>query len=92
MQTYTEDDRVIVTQLPFKETVVDFWALLWDYTCTSLVLLNQIKELDQVSFACGVICGLPAPGPGSSGQGPEMLHWVLGKLLEHPRGLPGGLG
>ncbi|KFQ37770.1 Receptor-type tyrosine-protein phosphatase kappa, partial [Mesitornis unicolor] len=40
--TYTEEDRLIVTQLPFASTLVDFWALVWDYTCTSVVVLNQI--------------------------------------------------
>ncbi|NWJ04321.1 PTPRK phosphatase, partial [Crypturellus undulatus] len=40
--TYTEEDRVIITQLPLLDTVVDFWALVWDYTCTSVVMLNQL--------------------------------------------------
>ncbi|XP_064294464.1 receptor-type tyrosine-protein phosphatase alpha isoform X2 [Phalacrocorax carbo] len=45
--TYTEEDRLIVTQLPFSSTLVDFWALVWDYTCTSVVVLNQLQELDK---------------------------------------------
>ncbi|XP_068781728.1 receptor-type tyrosine-protein phosphatase mu isoform X3 [Struthio camelus] len=45
--TYTEEDRFIITQLPFLATLVDFWALVWDYTCTSVVVLNQLQELDQ---------------------------------------------
>ncbi|KGL97037.1 Receptor-type tyrosine-protein phosphatase kappa, partial [Charadrius vociferus] len=40
--TYTEEDRLIITQLPFLTTLVDFWALVWDYTCTSVVVLNQL--------------------------------------------------
>ncbi|KAF1647827.1 Receptor-type tyrosine-protein phosphatase kappa, partial [Aptenodytes patagonicus] len=40
--TYTEEDRLIITQLPFPTTLVDFWALVWDYTCTSVVVLNQL--------------------------------------------------
>ncbi|NXK87508.1 PTPRK phosphatase, partial [Formicarius rufipectus] len=40
--TYTEEDRIIITQLPFHNTLVDFWALVWDYTCTSVVVLNQL--------------------------------------------------
>uniref|UniRef100_A0A8D0L4V4 Tyrosine-protein phosphatase non-receptor type 20 n=1 Tax=Sphenodon punctatus TaxID=8508 RepID=A0A8D0L4V4_SPHPU len=47
VDTHAEEERVIVTQLPLQETLVDFWALLWDYSCTLLVLLNQIQELDQ---------------------------------------------
>ncbi|NXA29562.1 PTPRK phosphatase, partial [Ibidorhyncha struthersii] len=42
LQTYTEEDRLIITQLPFLTTLVDFWALVWDYTCTSVVVLNQL--------------------------------------------------
>lgn len=49
LQTYTEEDRLIITQLPFATTLVDFWALIWDYTCTSVVVLNQLQELDKVS-------------------------------------------
>ncbi|XP_050799494.1 receptor-type tyrosine-protein phosphatase kappa-like isoform X3 [Gopherus flavomarginatus] len=45
--TYAEEDNIIVTQLPLRETLVDFWALLWDYTCTMLVMLNRLEELDQ---------------------------------------------
>lgn len=55
MQTYSKEDRLIITQLPFSSTLVDFWALVWDYTCTSVVVLNQLQELDKVSclpFSC----------------------------------------
>ncbi|XP_014807951.1 PREDICTED: receptor-type tyrosine-protein phosphatase T-like [Calidris pugnax] len=45
--TYTEDDRFVITQLPFLSTLVDFWALVWDYTCTSVVVLNRLEELDK---------------------------------------------
>ncbi|KAM4753151.1 receptor-type tyrosine-protein phosphatase T-like isoform 1-T1 [Cyanocitta cristata] len=45
--TYTEEERIIITQLPFPTTVVDFWALVWDYTCTSVVVLNELQELDK---------------------------------------------
>eukprot|EP00075_Anas_platyrhynchos_P012803 XP_027302056.1 receptor-type tyrosine-protein phosphatase kappa isoform X3 [Anas platyrhynchos] len=45
--TYTKEDRLIITQLPFSSTLVDFWALVWDYTCTAVVVLNQLQELDK---------------------------------------------
>ncbi|XP_010158110.1 PREDICTED: receptor-type tyrosine-protein phosphatase mu-like [Eurypyga helias] len=47
LQTYTKEDRLIVTQMPLPTTLVDFWALIWDYTCTSVVVLNQLQELDK---------------------------------------------
>ncbi|NXH13743.1 PTPRK phosphatase, partial [Bucco capensis] len=42
VNTYMEEDRLIITQLPFPTTVVDFWTLVWDYTCTSVVVLNEL--------------------------------------------------
>lgn len=59
LQTYTEEERIIITQLPFPTTLVDFWALVWDYTCTSVVVLNQLQELDKVSSPS---TALPSPG------------------------------
>lgn len=59
LQTYTEKERIIVTQLPFPTTLVDLWALVWDYTCTSVVVLNQLQELDKVSSPS---TALPSPG------------------------------
>ncbi|XP_065517896.1 receptor-type tyrosine-protein phosphatase kappa-like isoform X1 [Lathamus discolor] len=47
VNTYTEEDRLIITQMPFPTTVVDFWALVWDYTCTAVVVLNQLQDLDE---------------------------------------------
>ncbi|OXB79192.1 UNVERIFIED_CONTAM: hypothetical protein H355_006651, partial [Colinus virginianus] len=47
VSTYSEEDRLIVTQLPFSSTLVDFWALVWDYSCTSVVVLNELQELDK---------------------------------------------
>ncbi|XP_039400686.1 receptor-type tyrosine-protein phosphatase kappa-like isoform X2 [Mauremys reevesii] len=61
--TYAEEDNVIVTQLPLRETLVDFWALLWDYTCTMLVMLNRLEELDQTYLAFW-----PAHGEASYGR------------------------
>ncbi|NXK56998.1 PTPRK phosphatase, partial [Chauna torquata] len=40
--TYAKEDKLIITQLPFSSTLVDFWALVWDYTCTLVVVLNQL--------------------------------------------------
>ncbi|KAM8983730.1 receptor-type tyrosine-protein phosphatase U-like isoform 2-T2 [Ara ararauna] len=47
VNTYSEEDRLIITQMPFSTTVMDFWALVWDYTCTAVVVLNQLQELDE---------------------------------------------
>ncbi|XP_065454673.1 receptor-type tyrosine-protein phosphatase kappa-like isoform X2 [Chrysemys picta bellii] len=63
VSTYVEEDNIIVTQLPLRETLVDFWALLWDYTCTALVMLNRLEELDQTYLAFW-----PAHGEASYGR------------------------
>ncbi|KAM9507196.1 receptor-type tyrosine-protein phosphatase U-like isoform 5-T5 [Guaruba guarouba] len=47
VNTYSDEDRLIITQMPFSTTVMDFWALVWDYTCTAVVVLNQLQELDE---------------------------------------------
>ncbi|XP_073418293.1 receptor-type tyrosine-protein phosphatase T-like [Dendrobates tinctorius] len=44
------DDVVIVTQLPMKETLVDFWSLVWDYKCTSVVMMHRALDLQQVGM------------------------------------------
>ncbi|XP_062984879.1 receptor-type tyrosine-protein phosphatase kappa-like [Elgaria multicarinata webbii] len=47
VDTYAKEERFIATQLPLSETLLDFWALVWDYGCTALVLLNSLQDLDQ---------------------------------------------
>lgn len=47
-QSYREAAEYIVTQHPLPNTVKDFWRLVYDYGCTSLVMLNEI-DLAQVS-------------------------------------------
>ncbi|EMP41989.1 Receptor-type tyrosine-protein phosphatase T, partial [Chelonia mydas] len=55
-KTYAEEDNIIVTQLPLRETLVDFWALLWDYTCTALVMLNPRSWTRDGASRCGLFC------------------------------------
>ncbi|XP_071226022.1 receptor-type tyrosine-protein phosphatase kappa-like isoform X12 [Salvelinus alpinus] len=46
-QSYRQPAAFIVTQHPLPNTVKDFWRLVYDYGCTSLVMLNEI-DLAQV--------------------------------------------
>ena len=48
LQSYRQPAAFIVTQHPLPNTVKDFWRLVYDYGCTSLVMLNEI-DLAQVS-------------------------------------------
>lgn len=48
-QSYRQPAAFIVTQHPLPNTVKDFWRLVYDYGCTSLVMLNEI-DLAQVRW------------------------------------------
>uniref|UniRef100_A0A8C6ZUV3 protein-tyrosine-phosphatase n=1 Tax=Nothoprocta perdicaria TaxID=30464 RepID=A0A8C6ZUV3_NOTPE len=41
MDSYRQPAAFIVTQHPLPNTVKDFWRLVYDYGCTSLVMLNE---------------------------------------------------
>ncbi|XP_046729559.1 receptor-type tyrosine-protein phosphatase kappa isoform X11 [Silurus meridionalis] len=41
-QSYRQPAAFIVTQHPLPNTVKDFWRLVYDYGCTSIVMLNEI--------------------------------------------------
>uniref|UniRef100_A0A4W3ICB3 Receptor-type tyrosine-protein phosphatase kappa n=1 Tax=Callorhinchus milii TaxID=7868 RepID=A0A4W3ICB3_CALMI len=47
MDSYRQPAAFIVTQHPLPNTVKDFWRLVYDYGCTSIVMLN---ELDLVQY------------------------------------------
>lgn len=49
VQSYRQPAAFIVTQHPLPNTVKDFWRLVYDYGCTSIVMLNEI-DLAQVRF------------------------------------------
>ncbi|XP_033931432.1 receptor-type tyrosine-protein phosphatase kappa isoform X8 [Pseudochaenichthys georgianus] len=42
MDSYRQPAAFIVTQHPLPNSVKDFWRLVYDYGCTSLVMLNEI--------------------------------------------------
>ncbi|XP_016105709.1 receptor-type tyrosine-protein phosphatase kappa [Sinocyclocheilus grahami] len=42
MDSYRQPAAFIVTQHPLPNTVKDFWRLVYDYGCTSVVMLNEI--------------------------------------------------
>lgn len=39
---------MIATQLPMEETLGDFWCLVWDYKCTSVVMMHRALDLQQI--------------------------------------------
>lgn len=49
LQSYRQPAAFIVTQHPLPNTVKDFWRLVYDYGCSSLVMLSEV-DLTQVSL------------------------------------------
>ncbi|KAJ3595687.1 hypothetical protein NHX12_004990 [Muraenolepis orangiensis] len=49
MDSYKQPSAFIVTQHPLPNTVKDFWRLVLDYHCTSVVMLNDVDPA-QVEF------------------------------------------
>ncbi|XP_040191291.1 receptor-type tyrosine-protein phosphatase S-like isoform X2 [Rana temporaria] len=43
----SQEDAMIVTQLPMKHTLADFWALVWDYKCTAVVMMQRAQDLQE---------------------------------------------
>ncbi|KAK4808828.1 hypothetical protein QYF61_001336 [Mycteria americana] len=42
--SYTKSAAFIVTLHPLQNTTTDFWRLVYDYGCTSIVMLNQLNQ------------------------------------------------
>lgn len=47
-QSHKQPAAFIVTQHPLPNTMGDFWRLVFDYNCSSIVMLNEI-DAEQVS-------------------------------------------
>ena len=47
-QGYKQKDAYIVTQGPMKNTVEDFWKMMWEYQCGCIMMLCDLIEDGQV--------------------------------------------
>uniref|UniRef100_A0A3Q3KAI6 protein-tyrosine-phosphatase n=1 Tax=Monopterus albus TaxID=43700 RepID=A0A3Q3KAI6_MONAL len=45
---YRQKDYFIATQGPLSHTVEDFWRMVWEWRCHSVVMLTELKEREQV--------------------------------------------
>lgn len=43
-QAYKSKRSFIATQMPLKDTVVDFWRLLYEQQVSTIVMLNQLDS------------------------------------------------
>lgn len=41
-QSHKQPAAFVVTQHPLPNTVADFWRLVFDYNCSSVVMLNEM--------------------------------------------------
>ncbi|KAL4640947.1 receptor-type tyrosine-protein phosphatase epsilon-like isoform X1 [Arapaima gigas] len=44
---YRQKDYFIATQGPLASTVEDFWRMVWEWKCHSLVMLTELQEREQ---------------------------------------------
>lgn len=56
LQSYTQRDAYIVTQMPLPNTVSDFWRLLYDYHSDTVVMLNEFDRNDTVNIHPDPLC------------------------------------
>uniref|UniRef100_A0A672URQ6 protein-tyrosine-phosphatase n=1 Tax=Strigops habroptila TaxID=2489341 RepID=A0A672URQ6_STRHB len=73
--SYTKSAAFIVTLHPLQNTTTDFWRLVYDYGCTSIVMLNQLNQSNSP-------CLQYWPEPGLQQYGPMEVEYVSGAADE----------
>ncbi|EMP33418.1 Receptor-type tyrosine-protein phosphatase mu [Chelonia mydas] len=72
--SYKQPSAFIVTQHPLPNTVKDFWRLVLDYHCTSIVMLNDVDPAQ--------LCPQYWPENGVHRHGPIQVEFVSADLEE----------
>ncbi|KAG8506785.1 Receptor-type tyrosine-protein phosphatase U [Galemys pyrenaicus] len=75
--SYTQSAAFIVTLHPLQSTTPDFWRLVYDYGCTSIVMLNQLHQSNS-AWPCPQYW----PEPGRQQYGLMEVEFVSGTADE----------
>ncbi|XP_035971306.1 receptor-type tyrosine-protein phosphatase U isoform X11 [Halichoerus grypus] len=75
--SYTRSAAFIVTLHPLQSTTPDFWRLVYDYGCTSIVMLNQLHQ-SNTAWPCLQYW----PEPGRQQYGLMEVEFVSGSVDE----------
>uniref|UniRef100_A0A9J7ZZV1 Protein tyrosine phosphatase receptor type T n=1 Tax=Cyprinus carpio carpio TaxID=630221 RepID=A0A9J7ZZV1_CYPCA len=74
MDSHKQPAAFIVTQHPLPNTVADFWRLVFDYNCSTIVMLN---EMDAAQ-----LCMQYWPEKGSCCYGPIQVEFISADIDE----------
>ncbi|KAG8451399.1 hypothetical protein GDO86_003564 [Hymenochirus boettgeri] len=75
--SYTRSSNVIVTVHPLQNTITEFWRLVYDYGCSTVVMLNQLNQSNS-AWPCLQYW----PDSGISRYGPMEVQFVSGSVEE----------
>ena len=48
LQGYQQEDRLIATQIPLTKTVEEFWKLVVEFNCSTIVCLEDVYDGTKV--------------------------------------------
>lgn len=91
LQSYKQPSAFIVTQHPLPNTVKDFWRLVLDYHCTSVVMLNDVDPA-QVRLVPRVKSGFVLLAQWEHGSQMPADGWELERKHKCEKQMELGLG
>lgn len=53
-QGFHKLNEFIITQHPTSETISDFWQMVWDHNCQTIVMLSFVDEKVSITYTYSV--------------------------------------
>ncbi|PIK57538.1 putative receptor-type tyrosine-protein phosphatase mu-like [Apostichopus japonicus] len=75
-------DFFIATQMPLKNTILDFWRLVWDYECSVIIMLNELDDKSQNIRTVMQMQCLGWPNNETVANSPELLLHCVHQLSQ----------